>query len=263
MIEAEFLQAVPPLWRAGAGFVLGAIAGSFLAALVLRWPKGEAVTRGRSRCDSCGFPLGPLDLVPLLGFAIRRGGCRRCGAAIDRTHPALELGCAAVGGLALAVHPDAAGLAGALFGWMLLALAALDLAHLWLPDRLTVPLAAFGLLAALLPGAPSPLDALTGAALGWLLLAAIALAYRRLRGREGLGGGDSKLLAAIGAWLGWQFLPFVLLLASAAGLAAVAAAAAAGRPPAATDRLPFGAFLAVAAWPLWLARDAIRAFAGF
>ena len=95
-------------------------------------------------------------------------------------------------------------------------------------------------------------ERLIGAAAGFLALALIAFAYRRLRGREGLGGGDPKLLAAIGAWLGWQQLPFVMLGAGLLGLAAVLLRAARGETIAATDRLPLGTLMALAAWPIWL-----------
>ncbi|MGP1281800.1 MAG: prepilin peptidase [Parasphingopyxis sp.] len=254
------LAGLPLAWRLGAGALLGAIVGSYLATLALRWPRGEPASRGRSHCDGCGRALAWPDLIPLASYALRRGRCRTCGTRIDPVHPLTELAAALIGGLSLALHPGVDGLAGAIFGWALLLLATLDIRHFWLPDRVTLPLVGLGLGAAWLTGSPDPIDAAIGAATGFLLLAGIAIAYRALRGRDGLGGGDSKLLAAIGAWLGWPMLPFVLLLASATGLAAAVAARLRGVSVRATDRLPFGAFLAVAAWPLWLARDALATF---
>ena len=118
--------------------------------------------------------------------------------------------------VSLVLVPGWLGLAGALFGWVLLTLALLDAGHFWLPDKLTLPLLLLGLA---IVNEPPLLHRLIGAAAGYAVLALIALAYRAARGREGLGGGDPKLLAAIGAWLGWQALPFVLLAASLAGLA--------------------------------------------
>lgn len=234
-----------------AGLILGAIAGSFAATLIIRWPRGERIG-GRSRCDGCGATLGALDLVPLLSFAARRGRCRRCGAPIDRRHPGVELAAAAIGTIAFAAHGPAAGLATALFGWWLLALAWLDAEHHWLPDALTLPLVPLGLGVALLGIGAPPLDRIVGAAAGGATLWALAFAYRRLRGREGLGGGDPKLLAGIGAWLGWMELPFVLLAAALLGLAAAAIAGLRGGTVTRTTPLPFGTLLALAAWPLWL-----------
>lgn len=239
------------LWAvAGAG--LGAVIGSFLATAAIRWPQERSVARGRSACDSCGRTLGPVDLIPLFGYLIRRGRCATCGAAIDRRHLLIELAAAAIGAIAFALAPGLTGFAGALFGWQLLLLAVLDVEHFWLPDRLTYPLALTGLAAGSAGVPPWPNDRLIGLAAGFAGLFAVALLYRLVRKREGLGGGDPKLFGAIGAWLGWAALPMVLLLAALIGLAAVAAARARGEAVRATTRLPFGALLAVAAWPLWL-----------
>ncbi len=159
----------------------------------------------------------------------------------------MELAAAAVGALAFLAVPSPAGLAGALFGWLLLALLALDLGHLWLPDRLTLPLLGLGLLF----GAGTPAERLAGAAIGGGGLLLVALAYRRLRGRDGLGMGDAKLMAGLGAWLSPAMMPPLLLLSALAGLAfaAVRARRAGGN---AADPVPFGACLALVAFPLWL-----------
>lgn len=254
---AEAAAALPVELRAGLGFLLGIIIGSYLATIAIRWPKGEGAARGRSRCDGCGTALEARDLVPLASYLWNRGRCRQCGVRIDPVHAVAELSAGLVGALAFALHPDVTGLGGAIFGWGLIALAILDIRHFWLPDRLTLPLIALGFGLAWLTGMPSLSDSLIGATAGFLALFLIGYAYRILRGREGLGGGDSKLLAAIGAWLGWTFLPLVLLLASLTGLIAIIASRLRGTRVSAGDRLPLGTFLAVAAWPLWLARDAI------
>ncbi len=232
--------------------VLGLIAGSFLATVVIRWPEGRSVARGRSACDACGRTLSAGELVPLLSALASRGRCRGCGTRIDGRHWQIEAMCGVVGLLSGWVAPGAAGTVGALFGWLLVALAALDVAALWLPDALTAPLALAGIGAGLLGVEPPLVDRAAGGLIGYLLLAAVAFGYRRWRGREGLGGGDPKLLGAIGLWLGWRMLPFVLLLASAAGLAAVLAARITGRDIARDTPVPFGALLAAAAYPLWL-----------
>lgn len=208
--------------------------------------------RGRSACDGCGRTLHAAELVPLLGWLFVRGRCRHCGTAIDARHLTIELGCAAIGVLSGAVAPGWAGAFGAGFGWLLLTLAALDVAELWLPDPLVLALAILGLASA--PSAPPALvDRLIGGAAGFGSLWAIGAGYARLRGREGLGGGDPKLFGAIGLWLGWRALPVVLLLAALVGLGLVLVQRLRGRALGGDTALPFGAFLAVAAYPAWIA----------
>lgn len=238
-------------WPLGLG-VLGAIFGSFIAALVIRWPEGRSVLAGRSVCDACGRTLGPTELVPLASALWLRGRCRTCRAPIDPRHWQIELAAAAIGVLAGIAVPGPVGLAGAIFGWLLLALAALDIAAFWLPDLLTAALALAGIATALLGVAPSLEDRAIGGAGGFAVLWLIAAGYRALRHRDGLGGGDPKLFGAIGLWIGWRMLPIVLLLASLTGLALVLARLAAGGRIRADDRMPFGALLAIAAYPAWL-----------
>lgn len=245
------LLSIGPVWRGLAGFVLGAIIGSFLATIATRWPENQDVVRGRSRCESCGRTLKLPDLIPLASFLASRGKCRKCDAAIDPVHFIIEVLAGAIAALALVAVPGPTGLAGAIFGWFLLTLAVLDIRHFWLPDRLTLPLIGLGLAFAAMFEMPRLIDAFIGAVAGFLLLVTINYAYRALRGRDGLGGGDSKLLAAIGAWLGWQMLPLVLLLASGAGIALILLLRLSGNTVPATRRLPFGLFLAMAAGVIW------------
>jgi leader peptidase (prepilin peptidase) / N-methyltransferase len=219
---------------------------------VIRWPLGRSVISGRSACDACGHGLRTVELIPIVSALFQKGKCRHCGAAIDRRHLAIELAAAFVGGIALGVSPGLAGLAGAVFGWILIALIALDAEHYWLPDKLTLPLLIIGLGTGLAGIDPPFIDRLWGGLGGYLSLAAIAFAYKQVRGRDGLGGGDPKLLGAIGAWLGWQYLPMVLLGGSGVGLLYVLFRTLRGQPMAATDRLPLGALMALAAFPLWV-----------
>jgi leader peptidase (prepilin peptidase)/N-methyltransferase len=230
----------------------GAIAGSFLAVLLLRWPMGRSAAAGRSQCDSCERPLLAVDLVPIASFVALRGRCRRCRARIDPRHLAIELAAAMIALAALAAHPWPLAAATALFGWWLLLLAALDAEHHWLPDRLTWPLLAVGIGVAAMGLGPNLYDRLIGAAAGYGALAAIASAYRLARSREGLGGGDPKMLGAIGAWLGWQPLPFVLLGAGCIGLVLLLLMRLRGQRIHGTLQLPLGTFMALAAWPAWL-----------
>lgn len=223
-----------------------------MATIAVRWPRGEGVLRGRSRCDACGVELGIVELIPLLGGALSHWRCRRCTAPIDKRHSLIEIASTIAGAIALAVAPGWFGLAGLAFAVMLIALAALDLSDFWLPDALTLPLAAMGVVVAASGLGPALRDSLLGVVAGWGALALLGFAYHSLRGREGLGRGDAKLLGAIGAWLGWQALPLVVLAASVSGLVAIAVARGLGRKVSSTDRIPFGALLAIAAIGAWL-----------
>nr|WP_208404901.1 A24 family peptidase [Sphingobium vermicomposti] len=233
------------------GGIAGAIAGSFLATLILRWPEGRSVVRARSACDGCGRVLSAIDLVPMLSALAQRGRCRTCGATIDPLHGRVEAGCAIIGALALGFAPGLVGAGWALFGWLLLVLAVLDWRHFWLPDALTLPLAFLGLTVGLWITDPLLTDRLIGAGAGYFSLLAVATGYRLMRGREGLGLGDAKLLGALGAWFGWQALPFILLAASSLGLMAVLASLARGSAVDRQTRVPLGTCLAVAALPGW------------
>lgn len=231
--------------------LLGAVWGSFAGALAVRWPEGRSVARGRSACDACGRTLRAWELVPLLSGAALRWRCRTCGAPIDPVQPILEAGGVLVGVSAGLVADGWRAGAGAAFGWLLLALAALDWRALWLPDRLVAPLALGGLAAGLAGLEPSTPDRLLGGAAGFGSLWAIAAAYRRLRGRDGMGGGDPKLFGAVGLWLGWRMLPAVLTVAALLGLGWALFAAWRGRGVAADTELPLGALIAAAAYPAW------------
>lgn len=228
--------------------------GSFLGVLIRRLPAGRPVAWARSACEACGEPLGARDLVPLASFLVLRGRCRACGAPIPRFHVAVELAALAIAAVAAAAFPDdpawlwlSCGL-----GWTLLALAWIDWDHLFLPDVLTLPLVVAGLLAMAWLAPEALTGHAIGAAAGYGAFRAIALAYRAARGRDGLGQGDAKLLAAAGAWLGWEALPDTVLVAALLGLAFAGWRALRHGRLDAAERLPFGPCLAVALWLCWL-----------
>ncbi|AMO71896.1 prepilin peptidase [Sphingorhabdus sp. M41] len=239
-----------------AGALFGLIIGSFLATLILRWPEGRSVIAGRSSCDQCGHQLRSWELIPVVSFLLQTGKCRKCGARIAKDHFAIELAAALIGGLALYVAPDLEGLAGAIFGWLLLTLAALDVKHHWLPDRLTALLAVCGVAASLLVAYPALQDRLIGGLAGFVSLAIIAAIYKSIRKRDGLGGGDPKMLGAIGCWLGWQALPLVILGASLIGILVAISWRLRGENVDAGTMLPLGSLMAMAAFPLWLFQTA-------
>jgi leader peptidase (prepilin peptidase) / N-methyltransferase len=207
---------------------------------------------GRSACDHCGAQVGAVDLIPIISFVALRGKCRACGGAIAARHVWIELAAALVAGAAMLVSPDASGMAGAVFGWLLLSLAITDATYFRLPNIMTGLLAATGLVAGLSGISPALSDRLIGGVAGFGGLALIALLYRLIRKREGLGGGDPKMLGAIGMWLGWQMLPLVLLGASVCGLIAVATRLLRGQRVAGDMALPFGSLMAAAAFAVWI-----------
>lgn len=217
-----------------------------MGALISRWPKSESIAAGRSACDKCGRTIAAYDLIPLFSYLVLRGRCRNCGQRIAPDIVAVELAAVIIGIIPLFIMPPVQALAAALFGWLLLPLAILDYRHYWLPDRLVIPLGFAGLLAGpLLTPDLGWVDRVAGAAAGFFVLEAIRLVYRKYRRQEGMGAGDPKLFAAVGIWLGWQALPFVMLLATVIGIAL--AVATRRMVNGAQALLPLGTFLAVGA----------------
>ena len=230
--------------------------GSFLGVLIRRLPAGRAVGLARSQCDTCLQVLGVRDLIPLVSYLRRAGSCRYCGADIGIFHLGVELAALAIAFAAIwADGQDAPRLwADCVLGWTLLALAWIDWLHMRLPDSLTLPLLLAGLAATWWMQPEAIGEHALGALLGFLSLEGLALLYRRLRGREGIGRGDAKLLAAAGAWLGWQPLPWVVVLAAGIGLLLALLFHLRGRRLERTTALPFGPCLAVAMWAIFLYR---------
>lgn len=233
--------------------VIGLVVGSFVNLVAMRLPKDEPIALARSRAECCGVTLSAWELAPVVSWLVHRGRCARCGAAVSARHPLVELAGAGIGAWSVfATAGPIEAMAGAIFGWQLLLIALVDADEMWLPDRLTLPLLLSGLAAAaILPGV-TLVNAAIGAAVGFIVLWAVATVYRRLRSREGLGGGDPILFAALGAWVGWMGLPSVLLWACAAGLSWVGARALVRRALDRDQPLPFGPFLAVGGWLTWL-----------
>jgi leader peptidase (prepilin peptidase)/N-methyltransferase len=232
--------------------VVAPFIGSFLGVLAMRLADGRRVLWGRSACDACGHKLGVRDLVPIFSWAASRGRCRYCGARISWFYPAVELAALVIVGWAATETSASVLVASCVLGWTLLALALADWRSFVLPNALTLFLLLSGLACAYLFDGDHLIDHLIGALGGFLAFAAVALAYRVLRHREGLGWGDAKFMAGAGAWLAWQSLPTVVLFAVAFGFLFVLARTAAGRSVGPADRIPFGTFLAGATWLVWL-----------
>ena len=233
--------------------LMAPIIGSFLSALITRIDAPGTLALGRSRCDSCGATLAALELVPIISWLALRGRCRSCATPIGLFYPALELTAVIVAVWAATVFSDGMLWVSCALGWTLLALAVIDYKYFLLPDFLTLPLIPFGLIVTWANAPPALLDHVIGVVVGFGFIVLLREAYRRVRGREGMGLGDAKLLAASGAFVSWQALPSVILIASVTALAVALFHTLRGANISLVDRMPFGTFLCFATWIVWLA----------
>jgi leader peptidase (prepilin peptidase)/N-methyltransferase len=270
---------------AGSVFVLGLVIGSFLNVIIYRLPimlerewraqaaellpaAGDAVTAARpvtperitlstprSACPACKTPIKAWQNIPLISWLFLRGRCAACKAKISVRYPLVELTTGILSAW-VAWHFGFGGPAACALPvtWALIALTGIDIDHQLLPDSITLPLMWAGLLAAVIVGpivgAPIPVsarDAIIGAASGYVSLWLVFHTFRLVTGKEGMGYGDFKLFAALGAWLGWKLLPLVILLSAAAGaLLGILMIVLRGRDRSAP--MPFGPYLAAAGW---------------
>ncbi len=243
--------------------VFSLLIGSFLNVVIVRLPRqmhwqwekdeqGAAPPPGiawpPSHCPSCEHTLSWWENLPLLSYLLLRGRCRACKAGISLRYPLVEALTALLSlVVVLKLGPQWSTVAALVLTWALIALAFIDLEHFLLPDRITLPLLAVGLLVNTIGGFTDPLSALIGAVSGYGLLWAVYHTYRVLTGREGFGYGDFKLLGALGAWLGWQLLPLIILLSAGVG-AAIGITLILMRRHQRSEPLPFGPFLVGAGW---------------
>jgi leader peptidase (prepilin peptidase)/N-methyltransferase len=241
-------------WRAQAAELLPA-AQDAAAANPPVIPERFTLSTPRSACPSCKTPIKAWQNIPLVSWLLLRGRCASCKTPISVRYPLVELTTGILSAW-VAWHfgfgaPAACAL---LVTWVLIALTGIDIDHQLLPDSITLPLMWAGLLAAVVigpvAGSPIPVsarDALIGAAAGYVSLWLVFHAFRLITGKEGMGYGDFKLFAALGAWLGWKLLPLVILLSAATGaVLGILMIALRGRDRAAP--MPFGPYLAAAGW---------------
>ncbi len=283
----DLLQRNPEILALGA-LVLGLIIGSFLNVLIYRlpvmmqrqWKQECAELLGQkpqteekpfnlmtpgSCCPDCGKAIRPIENIPVFSYLLLRGRCSGCGNPISIRYPVIEL----LTGLLSAWTAWHFGLgwqmaAALLFGWLLIALAFIDIDHQLLPDNLVLPLMWGGLLLSIgeINGV-SMRDSLIGAAAGYLSLWLVYHLFRLATGKEGMGYGDFKLLAALGAWMGWQMLPLIIILSAVVGAVVGIALILLGRQRRGST-IPFGPFLALAGLiSLFWGRSLMNAYLGF
>ena len=227
-------------------FVIGACVGSFLNVVVHRLPRGESIVRPGSRCPSCGRPVPPLENIPIAGFLWLRGKCAGCGGRISWRYPAVEAMTAIGFAVIAAVDGQPVNLLRDLvFFSLLVPIVFIDIDHRIIPDELSLGGMAAGVALAFLPGG-GVRESMIGMALGGGVLYATATLYQKATGRVGMGGGDVKLLAMIGAFLGWKGALFTIFIGSLLGVAGGIWAMRKGKDGLKTA-IPFGPYLCVAA----------------
>jgi leader peptidase (prepilin peptidase)/N-methyltransferase len=223
----------------------GAFVGSFITASAKAWPDWSQIVSGRSACDKCGQKLSAWELIPMASFIIQRGHCRNCKTAISWLHPVGEGAALLIAISAVIAFDGWATLIAVLFGWALLFGAWVDFRTFLIPDIVSIGLIPAGLVATFFTsGQQAVLMHGLAALAGFATLAIIAVAYRRLRGREGLGMGDAKLLGAGGAWAGLYALPWILAIGAGTTLFIVAIGHVLGRKASADTAVPLGPGLA-------------------
>jgi len=228
------------------GAAIGLCIGSFLNVVIYRVPIGQSIVTPPSRCRKCGYQLQWYDNIPVLSWLFLRGRCRKCGVGVSMQYPIVELITGALFVLVIWMTPPGPLLATRLtLVCILIALFGIDLEHQILPNVITLPGIAIGVLLSLI-APPGWKDALVGVLLGGGVLYAIAGAYYLWRREEGMGMGDVKMLAMIGAFLGWKAVLVTLVLSSFAG-AIIGVALMAAQRGTMKFALPFGTFLAIGA----------------
>ncbi len=241
-------------------FTFGAMVGSFLNVCIARIPEGRSIVHPRSQCPGCQSPIAWYDNIPIVSYLVLGGRCRACRTRISPVYPAVEL---LTGALAVALWMRL-GLSAAFAGYFIFAAALvtitfIDLDHRIIPDVISLPGIAAGIAISFVSPLVTPVDALLGVVVGGGSLLAVASAYQWIRGEEGMGGGDIKLLAMIGAFLGWQSVFVTLMVASVIG-SIIGISLMVYQRADAKLAIPFGPFLACGALVYLFFGERILAF---
>lgn len=237
--------------------LIGLVIGSFISMLTWRMPRIlmmqedeqlKAITFGGSKCPSCDTNLPWYRLIPVLSWLWTKGKCHHCQTPISARYPLIELATASTTVLIMWLYgPTLIGFAALLFSWILITISVIDIEHQLILDNLSLPLLWLGLLFNTQSLFTNPVDAIWGAILGYMLLWILFHSFRLITGKEGMGYGDFKLLAALGAWFGVMAIPQIILIASVSslviGLGGVLLKLRAYDSP-----LAFGPFLAIGGW---------------
>ncbi|MCV2884917.1 A24 family peptidase [Aestuariibacter sp. AA17] len=272
MNEVLILMESSPVFFLGIVFVTSLMVGSFLNVVIYRlpimmereWkeayqahfhPDTDAdssppfnLVKPDSTCPACGHKIRVWENIPVLSWLILRGKCSQCHAPISVRYPAVELLTAVISTITASHFGfSTEAFFAVLFTWSLVALIFIDTDKMLLPDQITLPLIWVGLLLSLHHVYVSPNDAIWGAVAGYLSLWSVYWLFKIVTGKEGMGFGDFKLLAAIGAWVGWQHLPTVILMSSAVG-AVIGIAMLKFQKKDQSQPIPFGPYLAIAGW---------------
>ena len=245
-------------------FVFGAAIGSFLNVVILRLPDPEqSIVFPASHCPQCGTPLHWYENIPIFSYLFLRGHCGHCEKSISCQYPIVEL----LTGVLAAALVNRYGMTTTTLGYFLFSAALvvvifIDIHHQIIPDIISLPAIVLGFLFSFVTPLLTWQESLLGLLFGGGILYAIAIGYAILRKIEGMGGGDIKLLAAIGAWLGWKSLFFVIMIASFSGLlAGIVAMVKQGKGG--RSRIPFGPFLSLGAFCYIFFREQLLAFLYF
>lgn len=237
--------------------LVGLMIGSFLNVCITRWPAELSVIRPRSRCPRCEKPIAWYDNIPVVSWLVLRGKCRGCALPISPMYPAVELATAVIWAAMAWAHPlELEGLRGALFFTILLGIALTDAREYIIPDEFTWGGLALGLLFGLAGGLPTLVPALIGAAVGFGLLWLIGFAGHLILKEEAMGGGDVKMMAMVGAFVGWQGVLLTIFLGALLGTVIFLPLSLMGR----RKLVPFGVFLSLGAAATWIVGPAIIAW---
>ena len=277
----EIFATLPNSWLSCIGGLFGLIVGSFLNVVIFRYPvmlthawtvqsrdwleleplsdePRPTLSKPASHCSSCKSPISAWQNIPIISWLLLRAQCANCSSHISIRYPLVELLTAVLS--ALVVYKFGFSLQsgfGLVLTWVLVALSFIDFDHKLLPDDIVIPTLWLGLALSLLPVFSSPSDAISGAIMGYLVFWIVFQVFLVLTGKEGMGHGDFKLMALLGAWFGWVYLPQIILVSTIAG-SIVGISLMLTKKAAAGLAIPFGPYIAAAGWIAMMWGDEIN-----